>query len=180
MRLDKPAFSQVQRLPNATAAIVLSHFTSGFENFDRVRREVGAASWAAAITGECSGDMLRMSDADLRRIGRARFDNLELIWDYDAGAALETLSVPLLWILAGEDREAPIAVTKTVLSKLKASGRRIDGYLFPETDHGMVEYRTSPDGTRIPTKITDGYLKLLAGWAKQDVKGAYGRAIVLQ
>ena len=59
--------------------------------------------------------MLRVSEDELRRIGRARFDNLELIWDYDAVAALKRVNIPVLWILAGEDREAPIQTTRTAL-----------------------------------------------------------------
>ncbi len=141
-----------------------------------MRREIGNAAWAATIEGEYSGDILRMSDADLRRIGRARFDNLGLIWDYDAAAALRRLRVPLLWVLAGEDREAPIDATRATLRKLMASGKPIDAYLFPDTDHGMVEFRTNADGSRAPTRITDGYLKLLADWIKADVRDGYGRA----
>ena len=180
MHLDANALAQVRRLSDATAALVRSHFVSGYENLDRVRREIGDAPWAATIGGEYSGDMLRMKDADLRRIGRARFDNLELIWDYDAASTLGRLKIPILWVLAGEDREAPIAATRAMLSKLKGAGKPIDIYLFSETDHGMVEYRTNADGSRTATRITDGYLKLLADWVKQDVRGPYGRAVPLR
>ena len=180
MHLDANALAQVERLSDATATLVRSHFARGYENLAKVRREIGDARWAAIIEGEYSGDMMRMADADLRRIGRARFDNLELIWDYDAASALERLKVPLLWVLAGEDREAPIAATRTLLSKLIAAGKPIDLYLFPDTDHGMVEYRENADGTRTPTRITDGYLKLLADWTKRDIRGPYGRAAKLR
>ena len=179
MHLDAGALDQVRHLSDATARLVRSHFTTGYENLAKVRREIGDARWAATIQGEYSGDMLRMADADLRRIGRARFDNLNLIWDYDAAATLRKLEVPLLWVLAGEDREAPIAATRAMLSKLRIAGKPIDMYLFPDTDHGMVEYRTNAGGTRAPTRITDGYLKLLADWIKRDVRGPYGRAVRL-
>jgi hypothetical protein len=49
-------------------------------------------------------------------------------------------------------------------------------YLFPDTDHGMFEFRTNPDGSRTVTRITDGYLKLLADWVKGAVQGRYGQA----
>ena len=86
---------------------------------------------------------------------RARnvFDNLELIWDYNAAATLRKLAVPLLWVLAGEDREAPIETTRATLSGLIATGQKIDLYLFPNTDHGMFEFRTNPDGTRMVTRL---------------------------
>lgn len=176
MRLDATAMKQVGQLSDATAQLMRTHFSQGYEALARVRAQMGAAPWAKTISGEYSGDMLRMSDADLRRIGRARFDNLELIWDYDAEAALRRLKVPLLWVLAEQDRAAPIAATRTILERLRASGQPIDTYLFPDTDHGMVEFRTDAEGNRVSTRITDGYLRLLADWIKQDVRGEYGRS----
>ena len=180
MHLDAKALTQIQSLSDATAALVRSHFATGYEDLAKIKREIGDARWATTIEGEYSGDMLRMNEADLRRIGRARFDNLELIWDYDAASALGKLKVPLLWVLAGEDREAPTGATRTLLSKLIAAGQQIDLYLFPDTDHGMVEYRANADGTRTPTRITDGYLKLLADWIKRDLRGSYGCAVKLR
>lgn len=180
MRLDAAAVVLLRRLSDATATLVRSHFTTGYEDLAKVRSEIGDASWARTIKGEHSGDMLRTADADLRRIGRARFDSLELVWDYDAEAALSKLRVPLLWVLAGEDREAPIDATRAVLSRLDAAGQPIDVYLFPDTDHGIVEFRENPDGTRTSTRIADGYLKLLADWTKRDVQSHYGRAVRLR
>lgn len=176
MQLDATAMKQVGQLSDATAQLMRTHFSQGYDALARVRAQIGAAPWAQTISGEYSGDMLRMSDADLRRIGRARFDNLELIWDYDAEAALRRLKVPLLWVLAEQDRAAPIAATSTILERLRASGQPIDTYLFPDTDHGMVEFRTDAEGNRVSTRITDGYLRLLADWIKQDVDGRYGRS----
>ena len=160
---------QVGQLSDATAQLMRTHFTEGFEALAKVRTQIGAAPWAKNISSEYSGDMLRMSDADLRRIGQARFDNLELIWDYDAEAALR-LKLPLLWVLAEQDRAAPIAATRSILSRLRVG---IDTYLFPDTDHGMVEFRTDAEGNRVSTRITDGYLRLLADWIKQDVHGSW-------
>jgi dienelactone hydrolase len=175
MHLDAADLARVDRLSRATARLVSSHFTSGYEELAKVRREIGDAPWATKIKGEHSGDMLRMSEAELRRVGRARFDNVELIWDYDAVAVLRKLPVPLLWVLAAEDREAPIAKTRSILSGLVAEGKKFDVYLFPDTDHGMFEFRVNEDGSRTATRITDGYLGLLADWIKQDVRGPYGR-----
>jgi len=179
LKLGTADMRKIERLSRATATLVRSHFSTGYEALAQVRHEIGGAPWAATIEGEYSGDMLRMSDGDLRRIGRARFDNLELIWDYDAAAALRRLKAPLLWVLAGEDREAPIEATRAILLRLEASGRPIEAYVFPDTDHGMVEFKTNADGSRAPGRITDGYLKLLADWIKGDLQGRYGRATAL-
>ncbi len=173
--LDAQAIGQINRLSRATARLLTSHFSEGFEELDALRRELAGATWAATIEGEHSGAMLRTSDADLRRLGRARFDNLELIWDYDAVAVLERLDAPLLWVLAEADREAPIANTRSALASLADAGKPVDVYLFPDTDHGMFEFRSLPDGSRKMTRITDGYLRLLGDWIKADATARYGR-----
>ena len=173
--LDDDAIELLSRLSRATAQLVLTDFEEGYRELAKVRRELSAHSWSQHIRGEYSGDMLRMSEDELRRLGRPRFDNLELIWDYDSLAVLKRLNAPLLWVLAEDDREAPIDTTRTALLELINTGRPIDVYLFPDTDHGMMEYVTNADGSRKSTRMTDGYLRLLADWIKGKASTTYGR-----
>jgi uncharacterized protein len=175
-RLGKDAEALVNRLSQATSKLLLSDFTQGYDALDAVRRDMSRQPWAAKIEGEHSGAMARMPNDELKRIGRARFDNLELIWDHDAVKPLRQLEAPLLWVLAGEDREAPIETTRSALLGLAKEGKPVDVYLFPDTDHGMFEFTTNADGSRTATRITDGYLKLLGDWIKGRASGNYGRA----
>lgn len=168
--------AQIRRLSQATAVIVSSHFTKGFEALEAVRKDTADTAWVGKINGEYSGDMLRMRDSDLRRVGRAVFDNLEIIWDYDANAVLSRLKVPLLWTIAEKDREAPIGETVASLSALKAQGKPFDVYVFPDTDHGMYEFVEKPDGSRNPTRVTDGYFRLIGDWISGRTGPEYGRS----
>ena len=177
--LGADAEAAINRLSDATARLLTTHFEDGFEPLEQLRRDLAKQPWIDKIHGEHSGAMLRTSDADLRRVGRARFDNLELIWDYDALAALERLQAPLLWVLAAQDREAPIARTRDALAALAAAGKPIDLYVFPDTDHGMFEFTTRADGSRQPTRVTDGYLRLLGDWIKGTPDASYGRGVPL-
>lgn len=177
--LGAGAEAAIERLSGATATLLTTHFARGFEALDAIRRDSATQRWIDRIHGEHSGAMLRTTDADLRRVGRARFDNVELIWDYDARAALERLRVPLLWVLAEQDREAPIARTRDVLVALAGAGQPVDVYLFPDTDHGMFEFTTRADGSRQPTRVTDGYLRLLGDWIKGTPEDRYGRGVRL-
>lgn len=174
--LDSDALALINRMSAATSSLLLSGFKEGYRQLARVRQELASKSWAQQIHGEYSGEMLRVSEEELRRVGRARFDNLELIWNYDAVAALKRVNAPVLWILAGEDREAPIETSRTALLGLMATGKPIEVYLFPDTDHGMVEFVTNADGSRTVTRITDGYLRLLGDWIQRRAGGTYGRA----
>lgn len=173
--LPDEAIADINRLSQATAQLLTSHFNDGFDALVKVQNELKDKPWAQTIQGEHSGEMLRTSEAELRRVGRARFDNLELIWDYDAPAVLKRLDLPLLWVLAEDDREAPIENSRRALSTMAGMGKPFHVYLFPGTDHGMFEYAVQPDGSRRATRITDGYLQLLADWMKDDVGGSYGR-----
>jgi uncharacterized protein len=172
--LDAQALAGIDRLSKATAELLTSHFAHGYEALEALRRDPATRTWSGRVTGEHSGAMLRASDAELRRLGRARFDNVELIWDYDAVAVLERLNVPLLWVLAAEDREAPIEKTRDVLRSLAARGKPVDTWEFPRTDHGMFEFTTRPDGTRQVTRITEGYLRLVADWIRGEPAATYG------
>ncbi|WP_368564971.1 alpha/beta hydrolase family protein [Pseudoxanthomonas sp. UTMC 1351] len=115
----------------------------------------------------------------LRRVGRPLFDQYELIWNYDSVGALRRVNVPLLWVLAEDDREAPIERTRDALLGLIDDGRPIELYMFPDTDHGMFEYETLPDGSRRGTRITDGYLRLLVDWIRGTPQRSYGRGVRL-
>ena len=161
---------------DATGKLVESHFTSGFEQLAGVKRRHGSKPWFGKVKGEFTGAMLKESDADLRRVGRSLYDNLELIWDYDAPAVIRRLKVPQLWVLAEADREAPSDTSLTELKRLRAEGANLAIYSFPGTDHGMVEFTQAPDGSRTYTRITDGYFRMLADWIKGAPPSAYGRA----
>jgi uncharacterized protein len=174
--LGDQAVALVNRLSAATARLLLSDFSQGYDELAQVRRELSQQPWFGKIHGEYSGDMARLAENELRRLGRPLFDNLELIWNYDSVAMLERVRVPVLWVLAGADREAPIGTTRAALLQLKQAGKSIDLYLFPDTDHGMMEFVTNADGSRRMTRITDGYLRLLGDWVKGRVSGTYGRA----
>jgi pimeloyl-ACP methyl ester carboxylesterase len=63
-------------LAAAASALASSHFTSGFEKLDALKHRYSSEPWYRAIVGEYTGAMLKMSDADLRRVGQPLFDNV--------------------------------------------------------------------------------------------------------
>lgn len=168
--------AQALVVADAAGAVVSSHFTSGFDQLRTVKRRYGDKPWLREIKGEFTGAVVQESEADLRRVGRALFDNLELIWDYNAVAAIQRVKVPQLWIIAEKDREAPPETSLARLSRLRDQGRDLAIYSFPDTDHGMIEFNQSGDGTRTYARITEGYFRLLTDWIKGRADGTYGRA----
>jgi pimeloyl-ACP methyl ester carboxylesterase len=172
----EPDLSEARKVAEATADLIRSRFTRGFDQLAKVKRLYGARPWFTQIEGEFTGAALREKEADLRRVGPALFDNLELIWDYDSRPTIAQLKIPQLWILAEADREAPPETTLAALQQLRDKGSDLAIYSFPVTDHGMVEFSQAADGSRTYSRIADGYFRLLGDWIKGQAKGSYGRA----
>jgi dienelactone hydrolase len=169
--------AKAREVTEAVDAVVVSHFASGYDQLARVKAAYGAEPWFSQIQGEFTGDVLKASEAELRRDGPAKIDNLGLEWTYDSMPVLRSLSAPVLWVLAGEDREAPVAITHSRLDILRKEGRDIRVVVFPHTDHGIVEFETLPDGKRKATRVSDGYWRLIADWAKGRLSKPYGKAV---
>jgi hypothetical protein len=172
----QPDLNEAGKVADAAAGLMRSRFTKGYEQLAEVKRQYGAKPWFSEIKGEFTGGVLHESEADLRRVGAAAFDNVELIWDYDSKPVIAQLKIPQLWILAEADREAPSATTLAALQSIRKKGRDLTIYSFPETDHGMVEFTQAADGSRTYTRVTDGYFRLLGDWIKGKLDGTYGRA----
>jgi pimeloyl-ACP methyl ester carboxylesterase len=174
-KYDDAAIAHARIVADAVGTVMASHFTSGYDRVAEVKQRYASAPWLREIEGEFTGHILAGNEADLRRVGPPLLDNLNIIWNYDAVAVIRSLDIPQLWVIAGEDREAPGDITRERLTALKHEGKPIDLYVFPHTDHGMYEFTEDADGTRHTTRITDGYFRLLGDWIKQDVKSGYGR-----
>ena len=79
---------------------------------------------------------------------------------------LANLEVPQLWILGGQDRDAPPGETVRRLAVLRRSGRPITTVVFPNADHGMYEFKTLPNGARVSTRQPEGYFILMRDFIK--------------
>lgn len=175
-----PALASARELTDATGTLISSGFQQGFERLAQLRQRYGQEPWFARIKGEYTGEILRSDEASLRRIGKPLLDPLDVIWRHDGLAVLKQLPrTPILWVIAGADREAPPEVTRQRLLELHRAGQPIDLFLFPDTDHGMVEFTESADGERRITRVTDGYFRLLGDWIHARLAPPYGRGVRL-
>ncbi len=168
--------AQAREVTDATGEIVGSHFTSGFEAVSDVKARFGSLTWFQAIEGEFTGEVLRASEADLRAGTAGDFEDSGVLWRHDPMAVLRTISVPQLWVIAANDTAAPGLVTQQRLATLQSEAFPITTALFPNTDHGMVEFEQQLDGSRRYTHFTRGYFKLIADFMKDIRSPPYGRA----
>jgi uncharacterized protein len=151
--------AKAMEIADATATILLSDFREGYERLDAIRARYGNEPWFKHVHGDITFALLEMSQAQLRERGP------ELVWhvpaQYDPMPVLRNLDVPQLWILGSDDTDAPSAETEQRLRALAAEGKPIVTAVFSHADHGIYEYETKTDGTRISTRNADGYFAMM-------------------
>lgn len=166
--------AKARLLTDVTARLAVSSYTDGLEDLDTLRDRFGDEAWYAKVRGGFTGVILGKSSEELRTRGIPMFDRLSVDWSLDPLEVVQEVTVPQLWILAEDDREAPYEKTRARLQSLQNVGKNITVYVFPGTDHGMWEYQTLASGERRYTRVTDGYYELMADWAKGQVRETYG------
>ena len=84
---------------------------------------------------------------------------------------LRNLDTPQLWILGEDDIEAPSAETARRLRTLIGQGRPITLAIFAHAEHGIYEYETTADGTRLSTRNPDGYFAMMRDFIRDGRLG---------
>ncbi|MEM1133942.1 MAG: alpha/beta hydrolase [Pseudomonadota bacterium] len=170
---------KAKEVTDVTARLATSGYRDGLEELDRLRQDYGDEPWFSKIRGGFTGVILGIETEELRKNGIPMFDRLNIDWSIKPMEVVRSTNVSQLWILAREDREAPIAKTLDRLNTIRAEGKDITLFTYPDTDHGMWEYVEAADGSRETTKVTSGFYNLMADWAKGDVsnKDRYGNAV---
>ncbi|CCQ10432.1 putative lipoprotein [Pseudoalteromonas luteoviolacea B = ATCC 29581] len=157
---------KAKTITDVTALVASSGYTKGLQELDELRQLYANEDWFKRIKGGYSGVILSMSSNELRSNGIPMFDRLNIDWSLVPLEVLRKVNVPQFWILAGEDREAPIEKTMERLKTLRSEGKPIQIHVFPNTDHGMWEFQEQSNGVRQYTKVTAGFHDLLADWLK--------------
>lgn len=161
----------------ATGRVMASRFREGYDELSLVKDKYSDEPWFADVDGEFSGDLLRYPGWALRIVG-PWFDQ-GTTWDYDPLPVLDSLDVPVLWILGGRDTEAPMAATLGILESLQERGRPVDVVVFPNAEHGIIEVEGEGEARRM-LGHSPGYFDLIAHWIlARDLGSSYGDARLL-
>jgi hypothetical protein len=162
---------------DATEAILVSNFKSGFDRLDAVRARYGNEPWFEHVHGNVTFFMLRFQEAEVREQGPKMLP--DLLPRYDPMPVLRSLGTSQLWILGEDDLDAPPAETIRRLRALGASGQPIDVAVFPLAEHGIFEYETAADGTRLSTRNSEGYFAMMRDYILEGrLEGGYGSSIL--
>lgn len=167
--------AKAMRVADASSAILLSNFTEGYEALERIKQEYSAEAWFKHMRGNVTWYLLATPAEEIRRDGPGLLAGLPM--QYDPMPVLQNLSVPQLWILGGQDRDAPPAETLRRLSRLKSESRPIITAVYPLADHGIYEYETQQDGERVSTRNPDGYFLMMRDYILRGrLEASYGAA----
>lgn len=172
---DADAQAKAMTISDAAIAIVESDFNDGYDRLDALKKQYANEPWFKSVRGNIAGYLLAATPEVARRDLRALVAGIPV--RYDPMPVLHNLDVPQLWVLGGQDRDAPPFETRRRLAALQAEGRPITTALFPNADHGIVEFETKPDGERVSTRRSAGYFDLMTDFITGKALAAkYGDA----
>src|SRR5687767_7191331 len=164
---DDSVVARGRELTDITGRIMLSRFTDGLDDLRKFKAAHADAKWLQEVEGDFTGPLLRSPDDKFEELRKLL--GFDAILDYDAQAALRRVRVPMLWIVAGKDTEAPPGPTLEFLRTLQPEPPQLDIAVFPNADHGIIE----------DDRQSVGYHDLLAKWIRtRKLEGQFGTAIL--
>lgn len=169
--------AKAMEVADATAAILLSNFRDGYDGLAAVRAKYASEPWFKHVHGNATFFLLETPPAELREQGPVLLAGVPM--QYDPMPVLRNLQTPQLWILGEDDTDAPSAETLRRLRALAAEGRPIVSAVFPRADHGIYEYETKEDGTRVSTRNPEGYFAMMRDFILHDrLRAPYGSSTI--
>ena len=167
--------AKAMQVADASAGILLSGFRSGYRQLDALKRQYGKQPWFKYVRGDVTWVLLATPEAELKQKGPVLFAGTPI--QYDPMPVLRHLDTPQLWILGGEDADAPSKETARRLRALQATGHPITLAIFPHAEHGIYKFVTQPDGTHDDTRNSAGYFAMMRDYILDGtLRGPYGDA----
>lgn len=155
--VDENGIREATPLIRASVRVVASGFSDGWDEFFEAKRSTAGAPWREQLDGSPVKQMLRYPSWLTKIVGpRLAPDGLD--WDYSSDDVLDSLSVPMTWLLAAEDSSAPNQETVRKLREHQDAGKRFELIIFEGADHGMLRFEEE-DGTRIYTGYAPRYFQ---------------------
>jgi hypothetical protein len=150
----------------AAVDLVAAGFRGGWKEFGAAREKFRDEPWMKQFEGSPVGYLLKYPRW-LVRLAGPRMLPPGLTWQYESTAVLDTLDLPMAWLLGEMDRGAPNEKTIETLQRLMAAGKPYELVIFPDADHGMIEFREEADGSRVPLKYSTDFFTTQIYYARK-------------
>jgi uncharacterized protein len=168
--------ANAQEVASAAEFVFESDFKDGFEKLDQVKAKYGSEPWFKDVHGDYAFFVLQQPSDDALRALAPKFD-WHTPFHYDPMPVLRATKTPQLWILGGEDYDAPSAETSRRLKALMGEGLPFTLAYYPNAEHGMTLFENGKDGERLSTRYAPGYFRMMRDFAREGrLRGSYGDA----
>ncbi|HEY6578617.1 MAG TPA: hypothetical protein VIY09_04790, partial [Rhizomicrobium sp.] len=166
-------------LARAGERVIETGGRQGYDAFDALRRKYKSEPWYKDVHGDFLFLVLPVEKAQIDAMARS-FD-FHTPFRYEPMPALRASTTPQLWILGGDDLDAPSAETAARIKSLIADGRNYTLAVYPGAEHGMTDYELDAKGERISTRYAPGYFRMMADFIRNGRIGDhYGNALITQ
>jgi uncharacterized protein len=170
--------SEALAVAGAAENLAASGFAHGYRTFDMLRSRYKHAPWYKYVRGDYTWLLLPRSDAELRALGKT-LNAWRIPFYYNPMPVLMADQAPQLWIVGGQDFEAPAAVTSQRIKQLISMGKPLTLAYYPNASHQIVLFDTKPDGTRVYTRYAPGYFAMMRDYILNgQLSSAYGNAAI--
>jgi hypothetical protein len=148
---DPKTLTELNRWVDATHALLARNLQGDWSEYKRATRQVKRQSWFKQVRPEqCIAAGFASYPAWMVRAFAGRRLPPGLDWTYDSTRLLQQNTVPMLWLLAEQDSEAPTALTATALRTLVQAGHPIEIQILAGAEHGMLLFDET-SGVRVST-----------------------------
>lgn len=165
--VDDASIAEFRELNAALHKVAREQFKD-WQEFDAAMERFKDKPWLAQAKPMQTwiGVMLQMGIPQAKQAAPQMFEHFFQPF-YEPVPTLEKLNIPMLWLIAEKDIEAPPEITIATLARLRQQGKRITTRVFPNTDHGLQEFEIK-GGKRVRTKYAEGYFATLLKWVKRQ------------
>jgi len=173
--------AKAAELARAGERVIESGGHEGYQEFNALRDKYHAESWYKDVHGDFLFFILPLDQKQIIEAMTKEFNFVEARtpFRYDPMPALESSGTPQLWVLGGDDMEAPSAETAKRIKALIKAGKSYNLAVYPGAEHGMTEYELDAKGERVSTRFAPDYFRLMADFIRDGrIRAHYGNADV--
>ncbi len=166
-------------LARAGERVIETGGKEGVNAFDALRRKYRAEPWYKDVHGDFLFFVMPLSKTEIDAAAK-QFD-FHTPFRYEPMPVLSTSTTPQLWVLGGDDLEAPSGETSRRIESLIKDGKDYRLAVYPGAEHGMTDYELGAKGERLSTRYAPGYFQMMADFIRDGRIGdRYGDARITQ
>jgi uncharacterized protein len=160
--------AEAEELIKAGHEVIRQRFDGGWERVGELKARFKDEHWVDALDDGTAGSLMKYPAWAMRIAGpRMMPIGLDRYWFHDSRPILEKLDIPMLWLIGGDDIEAPNEVTIATIDQLAARGKPFEMMVYPGADHGIVLFEEK-DGERVYTRYAPEYFQKKVEWIRHQ------------